>query len=80
MADPILCDEILVTLEEQGPIKVRRACEFREAAGLSVGWSKTQVKKALGSLIHSGKVRRHRPELQSCSDVGQPITFRVSHH
>ncbi|MDQ5932048.1 MAG: hypothetical protein QG649_133 [Patescibacteria group bacterium] len=79
MADEVLCDEILITLEERGGgITVDSASQFREAAGLNDGWSKTQVKKALGSLIHRRQVRRFRAEPQGCGDMGQPTTFRLS--
>lgn len=76
MADPVLCDEILVTLEERGAVTVDRPGEFKEKAGINPAWSKNQVKKALGSLIDRKLVVRHRPPQQSCSDPGQPITFR----
>lgn len=78
MADIVLCDEILIALEEKGPITVDRPCEFAERAELSQDWSNTKVKQALGSLIHNGRVQRFRSRPQSCTDQGQPITFRLA--
>ncbi len=75
MADPLICDEICVVLSEQGPIEVDTHGAFRHQAGIH-GSSKA-VKRALGSLIKRGKVRRHRPEPRGCSDVVQPITFEL---
>jgi hypothetical protein len=80
MSDPILRDEILITLDEKGPVTVDRPGDFIEAANLNKAWSKTQVKCALGRLITDRKVRRHRRELQNCSDFGGPITFLYVHH
>ena len=78
MADAVLCDEILVVLEERGPIKVDSGSEFKAQAGINPHWSNTAVKRALGSLISSGKVLRVRAQLQGCSDTGQPITYRLA--
>ena len=79
MADSILCDEIIVKLEERGFVRVDRPCDFKSELGINSEWSNTQIKRALGSLISRGKVLRHRAELQSCSDNGQPVTYRFAH-
>lgn len=72
MADTVICDEILVTLLERGPIVVRSDGEFLRSLGCGTQSAK---KSALSSLIAAGKVLRCRPAPQSCSDSGQPITF-----
>lgn len=80
MADSILCEEILVRLEERGYVRVERLGDFKSELGINPEWSNTQIKRALGSLISNGKVLRHRAGLQSCCDNGQPVTYRFAHN
>ncbi len=74
MADPLIKDEIFTALED-GPITVTTHGEFRSAA--RVHGSSNQVKRALGSLIKDGVVRRHRPAPNGCTAPEQPITFSL---
>jgi len=77
MADAVLRDEILVTLEEKQAVTVERDADFKRESGINPDWSNTMVKRALGSLIKDRKVLRIRRELHGCSDMGGPITYRL---
>lgn len=75
MADAVICDEIVVTLLEEGPVVVQSDGEFLRK--VKAHGSRKQVKSALSALIEERKVLRHRPAPQGCSDPGQPITFKL---
>lgn len=78
MADAVLCDEIVIALQERGGhVTVDSDSYFRDAVGLNTDWSKTQVKEALGSLIHRRHIKRIRSEPQGCGDQLRPTTFRL---
>lgn len=76
MADALICDEIQAALEN-GPIRVKTHNEFRYEA--QIHGSADAVKRALGSLIKRGVVKRHRPAPEGCSNQKPPITFELSY-
>ena len=80
MADMVLVDEILMTLEQKEVITVDRDSDFKNVSGINPEWSNTKVKRALGHLVSNRKVVRIRRELQGCSDTGGPITYRLILH
>lgn len=75
MADADICDEIEVALLQNGPVTVGSDGEFRHRMGIQ--GSCHAVKSAMSALIRAGKVLRHRPEPAGCSDMEQPITFKL---
>ena len=79
MADAVLCDEIMIRLQESGGhITVDSPSQLRDELELNREWSKNKVKRAIGSLISRRQVRRYRPEPQGCGDMGRPTTFSLS--
>ena len=75
--DP-LKKEIKRALREAGPMVVDSDSQLQEVLELRVSCSKTQFKRALGSLIHGREVVRHRPlpETRDAYEEDRIITFR----
>lgn len=77
MADPAVCNEVLTSLRHLGgPVTARNIEEFRDKLDLTQ-YSKTEVKRAMGSLIDRGLVIRSRPRPEGITASAAPITIRL---